>query len=178
VEKAELQLQIEQLRRQVAWRHVNLDKFLAALHEKTRPAGVTILYLRDDPDVWNLSQEFYRALTEAGWKVSYPEPIQANDSPLFGGLPSVAGVGGSAVSGIALVANDFKVPTWTENSPFSALATAVMKGVGVQVALNKPLPEQGTLPPGVIRIVIGPKMDPVMTAAQRGVSQNQKSIPH
>jgi len=170
VQRAELESQLEQLRRQFAWRHINRDKFLAPLRGKPKPTGVTILYLRDDSEAWNLSQEFFSVLTEAEWPVSYPEQIQPNGSRLFAGLPSVAGVGGNAFGGIALVANDFKIPLLEDkvgDTAFAALTNAILYGLGVQVAMNKPLPEQGLLPPGAIRIVIGPKMDPLLAGTTK-----------
>jgi len=165
-EAAGLRFQVEQeqmarlqLEKYAAWRHVNKDKFLGALHGKPKPVRITILYIRDDAETWSLSQEIFWLLSEAGWPTQFPEPIQPNQSRLFAGFPSAMGVGGNPSGGIALVASEFKVPSLQDNPALAALSAAFLKGLGGGVALNKPLPEQGTLSPGSIRIVVGSKLD-------------------
>lgn len=159
--QTEAEHDLEELRAKLAWRHIVSGKFLAALKGNVKPTNVEIVYLREDPESWNLANEIFRVLRQAGWPVAFPTPITPNDSRLFASLPSVIGVGGNPFGGIALVANqEFKMPMWEDKTAVGVLAEAFLKSLEGQVSFARPLPEQGLLPPGFIRIVVGPRMDP------------------
>jgi hypothetical protein len=138
-EAARLRLQVEQekiarlqLEKYAAWRHLNRGNFLSALRRKPKPVSVTIVYIKDGPETWKLSQEIYRLLLEADWPAKFPEPIQPNQSRLFAGLPSIMGVGGNPFGGIALVANEFRTYPPEDKTAFAALTNAFLNGLGGQ----------------------------------------------
>jgi len=158
------ELDLEELRAKVAWRHIAQDKFLAALQGQPKPAIVEILYLREDPESWSLANEILRLLHMAGWPVKIPpEPIKPNDSARFLAImPSVTAVGGNAYGGIALVTNEGvpSFPPWEDKTAVGALSRAFLNTLGALAGPNKLLPEYGALPVGAIRIVVGPRNDP------------------
>lgn len=164
----EAERDLEELRAKVAWRHINRDKFLSILKDRPKPTRTQIMYLREDPESWNLAMEIGDLLFKAGWPVALPIPIAPSESRLFALFPPVMGVGGNPFGGISLVTNEeFKSPIREDKTAIGVLAEAFMQALGGQVSFKKPLPEQGILPAGAIRIVVGPRMDPAMSGRIR-----------
>jgi len=163
LKQLEAERDLETLRTKVYWRHIGQGKFLDSLRGKPKPTKVDILYLRDDVESWNLACEIHLCLHMAGWPVSWPpEPIKPREDVPFSHFPSVLGVGGSPGFGVALVTSDvdFKVSPWTwdeDKTAFGALVKAFRESLAEPVIVNRLAPEEGTLPAGVIRIVVGPR---------------------
>jgi hypothetical protein len=156
-EKARLEL--EQLRAQVGPRQFNRQAFLETLRGET--AGtVTVVYLRNDPECFDVAQQIWHLLEDAGWTVSPPAPI-------FDGRheqPAPMNVGGQP-SGVTVVASTnsqaeadavqlrFEHRPWV-HTPFTTLTYAIERGIGkVATDLNGPnRPRAGTL-----RVVVAPR---------------------
>lgn len=149
--QADAELRLEQLKKQVAWRHIRADEFLKVLQGSPKPTIVKILYLRDDPECWSLAMEFLDVLTKAHWPVGFPEPIKPNEALPFSMLPTTASIGASP-TGISVEANAFTFPTWDDKSAFGFLTNAIVDSLGgVSPRENKSLPDR------VFRIIVGPK---------------------
>lgn len=159
---AETETQLEIVREREGWRHLNLPKFVVSLKDKPKPVGITILFLRDDPETWNLANEIFEGLHEAQWPVTYPEPIPPSQSRLFSRFPLVESVGGNSSGGISVVTGDkVKIPFWEDKSAAGALIQAFSASLPGQISGGKVYSEQ-PLPTGWIRIVVDPRMDSAM----------------
>ncbi|MGC2443063.1 hypothetical protein [Candidatus Binatus sp.] len=161
---AQAELDLEELRAKVLWRHIDAAKFLAALQASTAmPTNTEIVYLRDDPESWNLANEVFTLLHKADWPVTLPTPIVPNEKwRAFSSFPTVLGAGGNPFGGIALITNEeIKMPTWEDKTPFGFLVKAFLEGLGGQVSMNRIIPElHDSLAAGAVRVVVGPRMDP------------------
>jgi hypothetical protein len=71
---AAAELKTEQLRKELGPRHLQRAIFLREIAESPR-ARVEIMYLRDDPECFDLAQQIWRVLEDASWDVSAPVPI-------------------------------------------------------------------------------------------------------
>ena len=152
-------LKLEQLRAQVGPRQFNRAAFLDALRGET--AGtVQIVYLRNDPECFDVAQQLSRLLEDAGWQVAPPVPI-------FDGRhvqPAAMNVDGQP-AGLTVVASidshaeveaeqiRFRGQAWV-HTPFTTLTYAIERGIG-RVAThingpNRPLP-------GTLRVVVAPR---------------------
>ena len=152
-------LKLEQLRAQVGPRQFNRAAFLDALRGET--AGtVQIVYLRNDPECFDVAQQLWRLLEDAGWQVAPPAPI-------FDGRhvqPAAMNVDGQP-AGLTIVASidshaeaeaeqlRFNGQVWA-HTPFTTLTYAIERGIG-RVAThingpNRPLP-------GTLRVVVAPR---------------------
>lgn len=67
-------LKLEQLRTQVGPRQFNRTAFLETLQGETI-GDVQIVYLRNDPECFDVSQQLWHLLEDAGWHVTPPTPI-------------------------------------------------------------------------------------------------------
>jgi len=76
---AEAELKLEQLRRQVAPRQLNREAFFKAIEEQPK-ARVEIMYLRDDPECFDVAQQIWRLLEDARWDVTPLVPIPSNNA--------------------------------------------------------------------------------------------------
>jgi hypothetical protein len=74
---AEAELKLEQLRRQVAPRQLNREAFFKAIEGQPK-ARVEIMYLRDDPECFDVAQQIWRLLEDARWDVTPPVPIPSS----------------------------------------------------------------------------------------------------
>jgi hypothetical protein len=152
-------LELEQLRAQVGPRQFNRQAFLEALRGET--AGtVTILYLRNDPECFDVAQQIWHLLEDAGWAVGPPAPI-------FDGRheqPAPMNVDGQP-SGITVVASTdsqaevdaaqlrFERQAWVR-TPFTTLTYAIERGIGrAATHVNGP----NRPPIGTLRVVVAPR---------------------
>ncbi len=164
--QAQAELDLEELRVKVIWRHIDAAKFLAVLQASTAtPTNTEIVYLRDDPESWSLANEIFTLLHKANWPATLPTPITPNEKwRAFSSFPTVLGAGGNPFGGIALVTNEeFKMPTWDNKTAAGLLVKAFLEGLGGQVSMNRIIPElHDGLATGAVRVVVGPRMDPAM----------------
>src|SRR6516165_1866689 len=71
---ANAELKAEQLRKELGPRRLQREIFLKKIAESPK-AHVEIMYLRDDPECFDLAQQIWRALEDAKWDVTPPIPI-------------------------------------------------------------------------------------------------------
>jgi hypothetical protein len=71
-------LKAEQLRKELGPRRLQREIFLKKIAE----ARVEIMYLRDDPECFDLAQQVWRALEDAKWDVTPPIPIPVSAASL------------------------------------------------------------------------------------------------
>jgi hypothetical protein len=160
----EASLKLEELRRQTAPRQLNRDAFFKAIDGKPK-ALTKIMYVRDDPECFDVAQQIYRVLKDAKWDAISPVPIPSNDPNLRPDIPIAMSVGGQP-SGVSVIAHsvsdeeaeagknisfgrDWKVTPWT------ALSNAVLESLGRVGGGGG----GATAPPeGELRIVVAPRM--------------------
>ena len=100
----EAELKLEELRREVGPRRVNRQVFLNAIKGDVK-GQVEILYLRDDPECFDVAQQIWRLLIDAKWGVTAPVPIppyNASGALLLG--PTSMSVSGQP-SGVTIAAH-------------------------------------------------------------------------
>jgi hypothetical protein len=154
---AEASLKLEQLRREVGPRHVQREAFLQALEGKPR-GHVEIVYLRDDPECFDVAQQLWHLLLEAHWDANPPLPIQPNGAAFANAVPTAMGVDGQP-SGVTVVAHaateaEMQSGDGRAQTPFTALTDAVIAGLGRGGAsaggVNRP-------PADLLRVVVAPR---------------------
>ncbi len=157
-------LKLEELRRQVAPRHIDRDAFLKAIEGKPK-AVVKIMYVRDDPECFDVAQQIYRVLKDALWDVVPPVPIPSNDPLLRVDVPIAMSVGGQP-SGVAVVAHSLSDVEMEASknisfgrqwkiTPWTSLSNAILQSLG-QVAGGA---GGASAPPeGELRVVVAPRM--------------------
>jgi hypothetical protein len=163
-EAAVATLKFEELRRQVAPRNINRDPFLKALAGQPKNP-VEIMYLRDDPECFDVAQQFWRALQDAGWEVSAPVPIPVTWESLGAQSPLAMSVNGQP-RGVTLAtrsvsekeiedSHNMTIPgaTWGK-TPWTVLLDAIGQSLGTYSShiggVNAP-------PAGIFRIVVAPR---------------------
>ena len=158
---AEAELKLEELRRHVAPRHVQRSVFLKAIEGQPK-ARVEIMYLRDDPECFELAQEIWRVLQDAQWDVVAPVPIpksvssshlQSPTSMSISGEPSGVTVATHSVSGKEAEA-DLNSKNW-EHTPWTVLQNALLQSVG-QISGWAGGPNSP--PEGTLRVIISPRL--------------------
>jgi hypothetical protein len=152
-------LRLEQLRAQVGPRQFNRIAFLDTLRGED-VGSVDILYLRNDPECFDVAQQLWHLLEDAGWHVRPPAPI-------FDGRhvqPAAMNVDGEP-SGLTVVATiqsrdeamadqlRFSGQAWV-HTPFTILTYAIEQGIG-KVATHINVPNNP--PPGTLRVVVAPR---------------------
>ncbi|WP_157644760.1 hypothetical protein [Burkholderia ubonensis] len=157
----EAELKLEELRRQVGHRQLQRDAFLEELRgQQSEP--VEILYLRDDPECFDLAQQIARALETAGWKITDLAPIpvpRSNIDPTamsVDGQPSGVTIVAASMTEAELRATQMQAMGergWA-HTPFTALTSAVLRGLGrvSSRAAGPHAPNGGTL-----RVVVAPR---------------------
>ncbi|BCL93916.1 hypothetical protein ACNRBS_03270 [Ralstonia pseudosolanacearum] len=152
-------LKLEQLRAQVGPRQFNRAAFLEALRGET-VGNVQVVYLRNDPECFDVAQQLWRLLEDAGWRVTPPTPI-------FDGRnaqPAAMNVDGqpAGLTVVALIqsqaeanAEQFRAnrQVWV-HTPFTTLTYAIEQGIG-RVATHANGPNHP--PQGTIRVVVAPR---------------------
>jgi hypothetical protein len=161
---AEAELKLDELRRQVAPRHVQRHVFLKAVEGQPK-ARVEIMYLRDDPECFDLAQQIWRVLQDAQWDVIAPVPIPPSVASSYLQSPTAMSVGGQLL-GVTVVThsvsekeseampNILAGKNW-ERTPWTVLSNALLQSMGPIGGSgggpNRP-------PEGVLRVVVAPRM--------------------
>lgn len=155
---------IAEAEKKIAPRQIQRDVFLKAIDGQPK-ARVEILYLRDDPECFDVAQQFWRLLQDARWDVAAPVPIPSNnaqDALSFGptsmsvsGQPSGVTIAAHSISKAEADAltNQMFGKDWMR-TPFTVLAGAIGQSLGrvSEWAAGPNAPPDGTL-----RIVVAPK---------------------
>jgi len=90
----EAELKLEQLRERIRPRRINGAQFVKILEGKPK-IPVEILFVRDDPDCFQLSMQIRDVLKQAKWDVKEPRAIESTDmTPRVAQYTSTMGVGG------------------------------------------------------------------------------------
>jgi hypothetical protein len=144
---AEAELKLEQLRKQLGPRQLNPETFRKAMEGKPK-ARVKILYVRDDPDSYDLAGQIFLSLLVLKWDVESPSPVLPNDTHPFSTVPNAMAAGGSPW-GVSIVSN---CNLSDENTPYSALRNAFAKSLG---SAGGKLDE--TLPKDLLLIIVAPR---------------------
>ena len=157
----EAELKLEQLRERLAPRKINGPEFVKALEGKPK-APVEIVFVRDDPECWQLAMQIRDWLKTAGWEHTQPAAITGPDESRFASYPSSMQAGGQP-SGVVIVQratsqadferermNSFDGPI---DTPGKALSHALMGSLG-SIGGSMGF-ETGTI--GKLRVVVGPK---------------------
>lgn len=156
---AKAKLDLEQLRTQVAPRQFIRPAFLDAL--RGEPAGnVEIVFLRNDPECFDVAQQLWHLLQDAGWQVTPPTAIfdgrQNQPAPMNAdGEPSGLTVVASVNSQAEIDASQLRATNqpWA-HTPFTVLEYAIARGIGkVATHVNGPNRPQ----PGTLRVVVAPR---------------------
>lgn len=154
-------LKLEQLRQQVGHRQLLRQVFLDALDGQPS-SPVSIMYLRDDPECFDLAQQIWRVLQDAHWAVTPPAAIneeagRASNDPLAMSV--------DVPSGITIVARSisqnevdadfarFHGREW-EKTPYTVLTNAFIQSIG-KVAGHAGGPNSP--PVGTLRVVVAPR---------------------
>ncbi len=154
----EAQLALEKYK---APRKIDGPAFVAALEGKPK-APVEIVFVRDNPECWQLAMQIRDWLKTANWEHTQPAAISGADEPRFDSYPSAMQAGGQP-SGVVIVQRatsqaDFERERWKSfdgplDTPGKALAHALMLSLGT--IGNSMGYETGTI--GKLRVVVGPK---------------------
>ena len=162
---ATAQLETERLKARIAPRHIQEDEFLAAL--AGMPTGsVELVYVRDDPETFELAQQIWRLLETAKWTVEGPTPIAPITHPIGAMVPTAMSLGGQP-SGVSVVTNEISQEEWDASrnrarglnwvkTSWTVLWEALGESLG-RISGGKNKQELSPLPPGVIRIIVAPK---------------------
>jgi len=156
---SEADLKLEELRREVAPRQVQREVFLREIAGQPK-AHVAIMYLRDDPECFDVAQQIWRLLQDAKWDVASPIPIPASDTQ----SPTPMSVDGQP-SGVTVVANsvsaqESEAPSnimsgkpWTR-TPWTVLSNALLQSMGgIKGWAGGP----HRPPAGTLRVVVAPR---------------------
>jgi hypothetical protein len=160
---AEAELKSEQLRRELGPRHLQREIFLKEIAESPK-ARVEIMYLRDDPECFDLAQQVWRALEDASWDVIAPAPIPSNTIGAAASNPTAMAVDAQP-AGVTVVVRGITQPEadapqraflgqpWVR-TPYTvlmhALGDSIGKVSGHAGGLNAP-------PDGTLRVVVAPR---------------------
>jgi hypothetical protein len=163
----EAELKLEQLRDRMRPRTIKGEQFLKTLGGKPK-APVEILFVRDDPDCFQLSMQIRDWLKDAKWEVGEPRAIESSDlTPRLAQYTSTMGVGGQP-HGVTVVMRatsqaDFERepernpldPDEPVDTPRKALSRALGESLGeISGGISY---ESGA--PGVLWVVVGPKQN-------------------
>lgn len=152
-------LKLEQLRMQVGPRQFNRVAFLEVLNGAT-VGNAQIVYLRNDPECFDVAQQLWHLLEEAGWQVTAPAPIfdGRNAEPAAmnaDGQPAGLTVVASIQSQAEADAQNLRAAgqAWA-HTPFTMLTYAIEQGIGrVATHINGP----NRPPHGIVRVVVAPR---------------------
>jgi hypothetical protein len=144
-------------------RQLKGDEFVKALEGKPK-APVEIVFVRDDPECWQLAMQIRDWLKTAKWEYSEPAAITGPDEARFASYPSAMQAGGQP-RGVTIVQRvttqaDFERekgnpfdPNDPIDTPMKALSRALMGSLGgIGGSMNF---DTGRV--GVLRVVVGPK---------------------
>lgn len=157
----EAKLKLEELRRQTAPRHLDRVAFLRELEGRTK-AAVEIVYVRDDPECFDLAQQIFQALKTAEWPSAGPLPIQGwtpnkPTAMAIGAQPSGVTVMTHSVSEMdsEYLGQQIASRDRSARAPWFSLMEALLASVGKAIATGggEEAPTEGT-----VRIVVAPRM--------------------
>jgi len=160
-EIAELNNETARLRKQVGPRQIDGEEFKKRLEGKPA-APVEIMFPREDVEAFHLARQFRDVLRLSGWKAPEPVPVPPGDVPRLLNQPSIASVGASSV-GVTVVMRadtnaDFETIRDIKGSTsLNALVDAISQSLGSASAAAAGPDTFHVPPPGVLRIVVGPK---------------------
>lgn len=135
------------------------DRFLEALQGK--PKGtVEILYQPEDTRAYWIADTISDLLNRAEWKVRGVRPARPSDDPALSAMPSIIAAGGHRF-GLSLIANFIGGPTFDTETPYGALANALLRAGSDESGGSSPIilntrPPDPILPDNEFRIVVGP----------------------
>jgi hypothetical protein len=139
------------LEKQIAPRKIDGSLFAKILRNGPKPTSkVQLLYVREDPDSYQLALQIYWYMGSSGWECDTEKPIPppAADS-MYGDAAIALSVGGHA-TGVTIVAPNIKDISW--ESPFGALFKAFRAALGqAGRGIDRTMPEDA------LRIVVAPK---------------------
>lgn len=161
----EASLKLEAFKQHLAPRQINRDIFLKIIAEQPK-AFVEVLYLRDDPECFNLAQQLYFLLQQAKWEVLPLKPIPVTWESLSSSNPTAMSVDGQP-SGVTVVVRSASLKEaeatvnmhigkdWVK-TPWTGLQYVFSKslenGVNGGTAGGQHPPPEGTL-----RVVVAPR---------------------
>ena len=159
----EAELKLEELRREVGPRRINREVFQKAIEGDIK-APVEILYLRDDPECFDVAQQIWQLLRDAKWDAKAPRPIPLSNSGDALSLPTSMSVSGQP-SGVTVATHSISKEElqasidrmmgngWTK-TPYTVLQHAIGEALGqVKSWASGPNPPA----PGTLRIVVAPR---------------------
>lgn len=156
----EAELKTEQLRKELGPRHLQRDVFLKTIAESPK-SKVEIMYLMDDPECFDLTQQIWRGLEDAAWPVVPPRPIPPliiSDSPTamsVDGQPS----GVTVVSnGITLEESEASLNAMQGKPWVRTPLTVLMQALGASIGKISGHAGGPNRPPqGILRVVVAPR---------------------
>lgn len=159
------QTNLAELKRHVGPRQIKRDVFLRALEGQPK-ARVEIMYLRDDPECFDVAQQVWQLLQDAHWDTISPVPIPQNNSsgaiqlgptPMsFSGQPSGITIAAHSITLAEAEAgtNQIMGKEWIK-TPFTVLVHAIGESLG---SVNSWAKGPNAPPSGTLRIIIAPRM--------------------
>ena len=145
---------------QTGWRKPAQDE-ITKLLEEGPSAPVEVLYLKDDPECFELAQTIRQALDAAGWPASGPSPFpeqENSDLPsatMMDANPSGVTVVSSPITKAESDASDAQMlgKPWVK-TPFTVLSNALLQTVG---KLHTSSGGPHAPPPSKLRVVVAPR---------------------
>ena len=151
---AEAELRLAAITMHLQPRQLPKETFLNALRGKPKGSAI-FLYEDDDPEAFSLAISLQAALKDAGWIVKAPVSIKASGTYIYSPdkMPSIlAATGVYGGRGVTLVAKLIEPWPFKQETPFSALSTALSaSGFGISESRDDSLPENS------FRVVVGRK---------------------
>lgn len=160
---AAAELKTEQLRKQLGPRQIQRDLFLKTIEGQPQ-ANVEIVYLRDDPECFDVAQQIWRLLQDAKWDVVAPVPIPQSASIASQKNPTAMSVDGQP-SGVTVVTHSVTEQEaeaqskqilgepW-ERTPWTALMNALNQSLG---RIGGSGGGSNSPPEGTLRVVVAPR---------------------
>jgi hypothetical protein len=161
----EAELKLLELRKQQEPRIINGDIFLAAMEGRPK-AKVELLYVAEDPESYSLALQIGWWLMDSGWEHEFEKPIPPRepdspypDKPLSWSVLAFD-------TGVTIIPSLGTKLTLDEDTPFAALANALLKTLGqgqvrAGLAWTNDGP-QSKIPTGTLRVVVAPKPSPAI----------------
>ena len=153
----EAELAIAALKKTLATRQIKGDEFIKALEGKPK-APVEIMFVKDDAECFHLAMQVRDFLKMAKWEVEEPcFIIPPTDVARLSQYPSAMGAGGQpwGVTVVVRATSQADFVGKDADTPANALSAALLQSLGI-IAGGTTF-ETGK--PGVVRIVIAPKLE-------------------
>jgi hypothetical protein len=163
----EAELKLEQLRERMRPRSIKGERFLNILAGRPR-APVEILFVKDDPDCFQLSMQIRDYLKQADWQVAEPRAIESSDLvPRLSKYTSTMGVGGQP-HGVTVVLRATSQYDFTRerdenpldpNRPLDTPRKVLTQALGDSLGSIAGGISFETGAPGFLWVVVGPKQE-------------------